>query len=79
MQVRQVRDRVVLEGIEGRERGLVVRVEGELGRQFVAGQVGRRVNVVDRLGRLVTIEAPSAAAATAIRRVLGALMTDDWA
>lgn len=75
MQARQVRNRVVLEGLEGRERPLVVRLQGEmLGRQFVAGQAGRIVNIVDRNGRLVSIEASSTEAAAVIRRVLGAMM-----
>lgn len=78
MQVRQIRNRVVLEDLPDRERGLVVRVEGELGRQFVTGQAGRRVNVVDRQGRLVSLVAESVAAATVIRQTLAALMEGDW-
>jgi hypothetical protein len=76
MQAIQVRNRVVLEGLADREQRLVVRLESELGRQFVAGQAGRIVNIVDRSGRLVSIEAESVAAATVLRQTLGALMAD---
>ena len=74
MQVRRIRNRVVLEDLEDREDRLVVRLEGEhLGRQFVTGG-GSTVSVVDRAGRLVTIEATSEEAGRVLRQVMAALM-----
>ena len=78
MQVRRIRNRVVLEDLEDREDRLVVRLEGEqLGQQFVTGG-GRLVNVVDRAGRLATIHATSVEAGNVLRQVLAALMVEDW-
>jgi len=76
MQVRRIQNRVILEDLEDRDDRLVVRLESELGRQFVTGS-GRLVNVVDRAGRLVTIQASSVEAGHVLRQVMTALMADD--